>query len=149
LVWVGLAFIGWILLQYSLGNNEKVVRSFVVDLDGLEFDTPKFANQGNNRFVIMKLSDPMIMNLQNPNYNVWHGDSMKSSQLPFFVAYAIGTINNCPLILVKPEILKESCSHASYDFIGRAIKGDKYKFDNLYQPEYTYLDGQNRIEINF
>ncbi|MFT5506785.1 MAG: hypothetical protein ACI8XC_004513, partial [Gammaproteobacteria bacterium] len=27
--------------------------------------------------------------------------------------------------------------------------GDKYKFDNLYQPEYTYLDGQNRIEINF
>jgi hypothetical protein len=146
---VGLAFVGWILLQFSIGNNEKLIRSLVVDLEGLELDSPKFASQGNSQFVIIKLSAQMISKLQNPNYDIWHKGTKVSSKQPYFVAHAIGTISNCPLIVIKPDVLKESCSHASYDFIGRAIMGEQFKFDNLYQPEYKQLKGINQIEISF
>lgn len=125
------------------------MRSLIVETESLSFDNPTFASQGNNRFVVIKLSDQMITTLRNPDYGLWNDRSVIPDNLPFFVAHAIGTINNCPLIIVKPGILKESCSHAYYDFFGRAIKGDQFKFDNLYLPVQTRLIGQNQIEITF
>ena len=153
-----LKLLGWLVI----GGLLFVFADFAVDFrprniqDSYRFrlpvlvdDQPQILQQDQLRILVIQRSPELQQQLLQAS-GLQDADSSRSSQPDdasnplrardpaFFISFALGTDFQCPLV-IEQQLLRESCSDASYDFAGRAREANR-RFDNLVVPDYRISD---------
>jgi len=153
----GVAII-YILLDFAIDIRPPGVEdSYRFKVRDLTADQASVLRQDNLAILIIKRSDETLVHLQQTTSNLQDPESRYSNQPAYarnpyrsrhpgyFVSYAIGTDLGCPLVAVEQEV-RETCGKASYDFAGRALKGEK-EFQNLAIPDYNFTNNFSTLTI--
>lgn len=153
----GIAVI-YILLDFAIDIRPPAVQdSYRFNLRDLAFDRARVLRQDNLLILVIKRSDETLTRLQHSTSNLQDPESRHSSQPEYarnalrsrypgyFVSYAIGTDLGCPLAEIEQGVI-ETCGKASYDFAGRARRGDR-EFQNLAIPDYNFANDFSTLTI--
>ena len=131
------AVIGYVLIDFSF--NQARPQSYQFRLPELDTNTPVLLKQGN-LIIIIAHYDQQSLSLINTEYLSATSDHSRDQSMPehyqgYFVAMGYGTLSGCP-IQIETTYLRESCSEARYDRLGRSL--DKQRFPDLKVPQYTF-----------
>lgn len=154
-----LAFM-YVSLDYLIDfRPSNIHASYRFSLRDLPIDQPVWLRQDNLTLVVIYRSTRLIEALSQADDLLQDPDSessrqpkyaknrLRSRHPAYFVAYGRGTDLECPLLIGKGLILRESCGPAQYDFAGRALTG-KNQFQNLRIPDYTFSDDFTVLTVN-
>ena len=98
-----------------------------IPLPAMQTDNPYLVRYDNKQLIVVLYSERTMATLFTGN----------SQSKPHLVAFAYGTNLGCPLEIIEPDRLKETCSDTEYDFAGRPIEKNR-GFPDLRIPVYTF-----------
>ena len=122
LLWVVFVVMGF--FDSTDPESEGMIR---IPLPAMQSDNPYLIRYDNKQLIVVLYSEATIATL--------FGGSNQSK--PHLVAFAYGTNQGCPLEIIEPDRLKETCSDTEYDFAGRATEKNR-GFTDLRIPVYTF-----------
>ena len=156
--WLIVAAVFYVLFDFAIDVRPAGIHSsYRFSVATLNPDEPVVLQQDNLSIVVIRRSASTIERLRTSVDDLLDPESRESRQPSmtnqrlrshheeYFVAFALGTHLGCPL-QVAGDLLTETCSKASYDFAGRALKGNG-DFRNLDVPEYSFSDQFRTLTI--
>ncbi len=157
LTWMGIFGVLFVFADFAVDFRPRSIQdSYRFRLPELVTDQPQILQRDQLRILVIQRSEGLQQRLLQIT-ELQDAESKRSSQPEdaenplrakdpdFFVALALGTDFQCPLI-IDAELLRESCSDATYDFAGRAQPANR-RFDNLVVPDYSFSDDGSHLIV--
>ena len=124
---VSILWIMFVALGFFDSTEPDSADTIRIPLPRMQLDNPYLIRFDNRQLIVILYSEKLQASL-------FKGTDKPR---PHLVAYAYGTNLGCPIEIIEPDTLQESCSDASYDFAGRAINNGQ-GFTDLRIPVYTF-----------
>lgn len=131
----------YVLLQFSTTDYDRREKAITrLYLSPLETDRAYFFRVEKRQIIVIHYSHQMQQKL-------FPGSEGNNARLPrYYVALGYGTDMGCPLKVIAADKLKETCSHAIYDFAGRPIDSDA-DFTELKVPVYNFCSDYSCLNL--